>query len=57
MCDEYDDERMAVFWRKLEQADACTRSSEEPSEDVEPLIRIEPAPLQPPKATPKTLTR
>ncbi len=57
MCDEYDDERMAVFWRKLEQADARKQPSEEPSKDVEPLIRIEPAPVQPTKATPKTLTR
>lgn len=57
MCDEYDDERMAVFWRKLEQTDARKQTSEESDEELVPLVRIEPAPGGPSKVKPKALTR
>lgn len=57
MCDEYDDERMAVFWRRLEAMDGRKQPSEEREEDIEPLVRIEPAPAEPSKLKPKALTR
>lgn len=57
MCDEYDDERMAVFWRKLEEMDARKQASPEPEEEIEPLVRIEPAASEPLRVKPKALTR
>lgn len=56
MCDEYEDERMAVFWRRLEQMERRDQASSEPDEVAEPLVRIEPAPPPAPKANPRALT-
>ncbi len=57
MCDEYDDERMAVFWRRLEQLDGRKHALETPEEEAEPLVRIEPASDQPSKTRPRVLSR
>ncbi len=57
MCDEYEDERMAVFWRRLEQIERRGQLSPEPEETAEPLVRIEPAPTETPKPKPRALVR
>jgi hypothetical protein len=57
MCDEYEDERMRAFWRRLEQIDAQKLPVLEPEDVAQPLIRIEPASTEPAKARPRALTR
>ena len=55
MCDEYEDERMAAVWRRLEELQHRDQLSPKEDEAVEPLVRIEsdPAPAQTTK--PRTL--
>ncbi len=55
MCDEYEDERMVAYWRKLEEMDRSKLVSPEDEEVVEPLVRIEPDPASNPKTKPKSL--
>jgi len=38
MCDEYDDERMRVFWRRLETEEALPREVREPKESELPIV-------------------
>ncbi len=57
MCDEYDDERMAVFWRRLESTERREQLSPESEEAAEPLVRIEPAPTETQKPRPRALIR
>ncbi len=56
MCDEYEDEQMVAFWRRLEEIERRERLSSEADEAIEPLIHSEPdaAPAQ--KAKPRALT-
>ncbi len=56
MCDEYD-ERMAVFWHRLEQIERREQLSPESEEVPEPLVRIEPAPTETQKPGPRALVR
>lgn len=42
MCDEYDDERMWAFWKRLEQADELRREDEEAREADRPLLPVLP---------------
>ncbi len=55
MCDEYEDERMVAFWRKLEEMDRNKLAPLDDEEVVEPLVRIEPDPAATPKTKPKSL--
>ncbi len=55
MCDEYDDEQMAVFWRRLEEIERRKQTMPESEETVEPLLRIEPEPSGPAKPRARTL--
>ncbi len=56
MCDEYDDERMVAFWRRLEELERRERLSSEPEEAREPLVHVESEIAQAPKAKPRALT-
>ncbi len=56
MCDEYDDERMVAFWRRLEELERHARLSSESEEATEPLVHIESEIPQTPKAKPRALT-
>ncbi len=55
MCDEYEDERIVAFWRKLEELDRNQEASPEDQEVLEPLVRTEPDSAATPKAKPKSL--
>lgn len=55
MCDEYEDERMVAFGRRLEGLERRERDAPEADEVVEPLVRIEPDPSATPKAKPGSL--
>ncbi len=57
MCDEYEDERMVAFWRKLEEMEPREKAAPEAEGAVEPLLRIEPNAPPAPKAKPRALTR
>jgi len=55
MCDEYEDERMVAFWRRLEELEQRTQTAPETGEPVEPHVRIEPDPAATPKAKSRPL--
>jgi hypothetical protein len=57
MCDEYEEERMAMFWRRLEQMEGRKQIASEPTDEVEPLVRIEPSLAETQKTKPRTLAR
>ena len=42
MCDEYEDERMWAFWKRLEQADELRREDQEDGEADRPLLPVLP---------------
>ncbi len=59
MCDEYEDERMVAFWRRLEQRESQASPETDENEDAgnaAPLLRVEPEPAVPLKAKPRTLS-
>ena len=57
MCDEYDDERMWAFWRRLEQTEQEKDLREEPREvEIAPLAVLSP-PGETRKARPRPLVR
>lgn len=49
MCDEYDDERMRAFWRRLEIEEELPREVREPKELELPVVA-------PPASTPEVRT-
>ncbi len=57
MCDEYEDERMVAFWRRLEALEPREHAAPEADEIVEPVVRIEPAPTASAKPKPRPLAR
>ena len=58
MCDEYDDERMRLFWRKLaENEDLVVLPTETVDVPVEPIVRPLGAEAEKAKARPKALAR
>ncbi len=57
MCDEYDDERMVAFWRRLEQLEGRKQTAPAFEGVVEPPVIIEPTAGQPSKTKARLLTR
>ncbi len=57
MCDEYEDERMVAFWRRLEALEQREHAAPEADEIVEPVARIEPDPAASAKPKPRPLAR
>ncbi len=57
MCDEYDDERMWAFWRRLEMQEELKREQRE-AEEAEPTVTIAlPQTPEMRKTRPRALTR
>ncbi len=56
MCDEYHDERMMAFWRRLEELERQERSAPEDEATVDPVVRIVPIGPAAPRDRPRTLT-
>ena len=57
MCDEYDDERMVAFWRRMEELERRKVESPEIDETLDPLTRPAPGPVATPKTRPRSLAR
>ena len=57
MCDEYDDERMVAFWRRMEELERRKVESPEIDETLDPLTRPAPGPVATPKPRPRSLAR
>ncbi len=59
MCDEYEDERMVAFWRRLEERESQASPETDENADAEhiaPLIHVESGPVVATKARPRTLS-
>lgn len=56
MCDEYEDERMWAFWRRLEIREELEREERETKEVESPIPVTLPVGNETPKARPRTLT-
>jgi hypothetical protein len=57
MCDEYEDERMWAFWRRLEVMEELKRPEHEPAESELPATPLGPAILEDRKVRPRPLPR
>lgn len=57
MCDEYDDERMVMFWRRLETLEHRDARSDD-AEDIEmPPLSVEPSIQETAKPKPRPILR
>lgn len=57
MCDEYDDERMRAFWRRLAIPEERTSLDPEPMAAVEPIVQPLGEGVEPPPVKPRALVR
>lgn len=57
MCDEYEDERMWAFWKRLEQVDGLRREDTEVGEADRPLLPVLPEGPATRKPVQRPLTR